>query len=126
MIPRRCVTAAAVVLTAACALVPVPATAASARPLGDFTVHRYDGLVAAPGALRVRHVEDLAEIPATQAGPGAVVRAGSGVNRLLARRPRRTTAPWAALVRRSAPRGSAFVVVLGAGLVFRGAASALG
>lgn len=87
MIPRRCVTAAAVVLTAACALVPVPATAASARPLGDFTVHRYDGLVAAPGALRVRHVEDLTEIPATQAGPGAVVRAGSGVNRLLARRP---------------------------------------
>ncbi|GAA2554966.1 hypothetical protein GCM10010398_48450 [Streptomyces fimbriatus] len=69
MIPRRCVTAAAVVLTAACALVPVPATAASARPLGDFTVHRYDGLVAAPGELRVRHVEDLAEIPATQAGP---------------------------------------------------------
>ncbi|WP_030227483.1 sulfite exporter TauE/SafE family protein [Streptomyces sp. NRRL WC-3626] len=57
----------------------------------------------------------------------AVVKAGSGVNRLLARRPRWTTAPWAALVRRSAPLGSAFVVVvLGAGLVFRGAASALG
>ncbi|MEY7975472.1 nickel transporter, partial [Streptomyces pilosus] len=57
----------------------------------------------------------------------AVVRAGSGMTRLLDRRPRWTAAPWAALVRRSAPLGSAFVVVaLGAGLVFRGAASALG
>ncbi|MBT2872677.1 nickel transporter, partial [Streptomyces sp. McG7] len=57
----------------------------------------------------------------------AVVRAGGGVSRLLARRPRWTSAPWAALVRRSAPLGSACVVlVLGAGLVFRGAASALG
>ncbi|WGD45059.1 nickel transporter [Streptomyces cathayae] len=57
----------------------------------------------------------------------AVVKAGSGVTRLLARRPRWTTRPAVALVRRSAPLGSAFaVVVLGAGLVFRGAASALG
>ncbi|WP_346085931.1 sulfite exporter TauE/SafE family protein, partial [Streptomyces thermocarboxydus] len=57
----------------------------------------------------------------------AVVRAGGGVSRLLARRPRWTSAPWGALVRRSAPLGSACVVlVLGAGLVFRGAASALG
>ncbi|MGW2784576.1 urease accessory protein UreH domain-containing protein [Streptomyces populi] len=57
------------VLTAACALVLVPSGAASAHPLGNFTVNRYDGLVAAPGQLRVDHVEDLAEIPATQAGP---------------------------------------------------------
>ncbi|PWI04632.1 nickel transporter, partial [Streptomyces sp. NWU339] len=57
----------------------------------------------------------------------AVVKAGSGVTRLLARRPRWTTRPAVALVRRSAPLGSAFVVVvLGAGLLFRGAASALG
>ncbi|EFL42188.1 conserved hypothetical protein [Streptomyces griseoflavus Tu4000] len=57
----------------------------------------------------------------------AVVRAGGGLSRLLARRPRWTAAPWAALARRSAPLGSAcVVVVLGAGLVFRGAASALG
>ncbi|GAA3503895.1 hypothetical protein GCM10019016_110080 [Streptomyces prasinosporus] len=69
MILRRSVTAAAAVLTAGCALAPVPAAAASAHPLGNFTVNRYDGLVAAPGELRVRHVEDLAEIPATQAGP---------------------------------------------------------
>ncbi|WP_149550711.1 nickel transporter [Streptomyces marokkonensis] len=66
---RRSVTAGAAVLTAACALALVPATAASAHPLGNFTVNRHDGLVAAPGELRVRHVEDLAEIPATQAGP---------------------------------------------------------
>ncbi|MET8945852.1 sulfite exporter TauE/SafE family protein [Streptomyces sp. NPDC004542] len=54
---------------AAGALALLPATAASAHPLGNFTVNRYDGLVAAPGQLRVDHVEDLAEIPATQAGP---------------------------------------------------------
>ncbi|MGW2959556.1 nickel transporter [Streptomyces sp. NPDC001220] len=47
----------------------LPATAASAHPLGNFTVNKYDGLVAAPGQLRVDHVEDLAEIPATQAKP---------------------------------------------------------
>lgn len=66
---RRRVTAGAAVLTAACALALVPAGTAGAHPLGNFTVNRYDGLVAAPGELRVHHVEDLAEIPATQAGP---------------------------------------------------------
>ncbi|MFE0384164.1 nickel transporter [Streptomyces bungoensis] len=69
MNPRRPLTTAAAVLTAACALALIPAAAASAHPLGNFTVNRYDGLVAAPGQLRVDHVEDLAEIPATQAGP---------------------------------------------------------
>ncbi|MGW9498377.1 HoxN/HupN/NixA family nickel/cobalt transporter [Streptomyces prasinus] len=61
--------AGAAVLAVACALTLVPATAASAHPLGDFTVNRYDGLVAAPGELRVHHVEDLAEIPATRVKP---------------------------------------------------------
>ncbi|MFF0222493.1 nickel transporter [Streptomyces sp. NPDC004629] len=56
----------AAVFTAACAVVLVPATSAAAHPLGNFTVNRYDGLVAAPGLLRVDHVEDLAEIPAAQ------------------------------------------------------------
>ncbi|MGW1805791.1 nickel transporter [Streptomyces sp. NPDC002078] len=56
-------------LLAGCALALLPAGPASAHPLGNFTVNRYDGLVAAPGQLRVDHVEDLAEIPATQAGP---------------------------------------------------------
>ncbi|MGW4569435.1 nickel transporter, partial [Streptomyces sp. NPDC004561] len=54
---------------AGCALALLPAAVASAHPLGNFTVNRYDGLVAAPGQLRVDHVEDLAEIPATQAKP---------------------------------------------------------
>ncbi|MDC2956442.1 nickel transporter [Streptomyces gilvifuscus] len=66
---RRLFASGAAVLTAACALALVPSTGASAHPLGNFTVNRYDGLVAAPGELRVDHVEDLAEIPATQAGP---------------------------------------------------------
>ncbi|GEC06694.1 hypothetical protein SSP24_43490 [Streptomyces spinoverrucosus] len=57
------------VLAATGALLLVPAGTASAHPLGNFTVNHYDGLVAAPGELRVDHVEDLAEIPATQAGP---------------------------------------------------------
>ncbi|MFF4826896.1 nickel transporter [Streptomyces sp. NPDC001312] len=61
--------AAAAALVAACALVLVPAGTASAHPLGNFTVNRYDGLVATPGELRVDHVEDLAEIPAAQAKP---------------------------------------------------------
>ncbi|MEU5593593.1 sulfite exporter TauE/SafE family protein [Streptomyces sp. NPDC020298] len=65
MKPRRLLAAA----LAAGALVLLPVTAASAHPLGNFTVNRYDGLVAAPGQLRVDHVEDLAEIPATQAKP---------------------------------------------------------
>ncbi|MER6418889.1 sulfite exporter TauE/SafE family protein [Streptomyces sp. NPDC001137] len=69
MNPRRLLASTGAVLTAACALALVPSTGASAHPLGNFTVNRYDGLVAAPGKLRVDHVEDLAEIPATQAKP---------------------------------------------------------
>ncbi|MEV7079326.1 nickel transporter [Streptomyces sp. NPDC093516] len=69
MTVRRLFASGAAVLTAACALTLLPAATASAHPLGNFTVNRYDGLVAAPGELRVRHVEDLAEIPATQAKP---------------------------------------------------------
>ncbi|WP_215450773.1 nickel transporter [Streptomyces sp. ATCC 21386] len=67
--PRRVFASGTAVLAAACALVLGPAEAASAHPLGNFTVNRYDGLVAAPGQLRILHVEDLAEIPATQAAP---------------------------------------------------------
>jgi ABC-type nickel/cobalt efflux system permease component RcnA len=66
---RRLFASAAAVLTAAGALLLVPTAAASAHPLGNFTVNRYDGLVVAPGKLRVTHVEDLAEIPATQVKP---------------------------------------------------------
>ncbi|MFJ8362649.1 sulfite exporter TauE/SafE family protein [Streptomyces sp. NPDC093984] len=66
---RRIAASGAALLTALCTLVLGPASAASAHPLGNFTVNRYDGLVAAPGQMRVDHVEDLAEIPATQARP---------------------------------------------------------
>lgn len=69
MKPRRLFASLPAVLTAACALALLPSGSASAHPLGNFTVNRYDGLVAAPGQLRVDHVEDLAEIPATQAKP---------------------------------------------------------
>ncbi|KUO11131.1 nickel transporter [Streptomyces sp. DSM 15324] len=66
---RRLFASCAAVFTAGVALALAPSTSASAHPLGNFTVNRYDGLVAAPGQLRVEHVEDLAEIPATQAKP---------------------------------------------------------
>ncbi|GAA4045797.1 nickel transporter [Streptomyces shaanxiensis] len=69
MTPRRLFASGAAVLTAACALALFSSPPASAHPLGNFTVNRYDGLVTAPGELRVHHVEDLAEIPATQAKP---------------------------------------------------------
>ncbi|MFE0135746.1 sulfite exporter TauE/SafE family protein [Streptomyces sp. NPDC059037] len=57
------------VIGGAAILALLPAGQASAHPLGNFTVNRYDGIVAAPGRLTVDHVEDLAEIPATQAMP---------------------------------------------------------
>lgn len=75
MSPRRPLVRAGALLAAAGSLVLLPSAAASAHPLGNFTVNRYDGLVVAPGELRVRHVEDLAEIPAAQARP-AVERLG--------------------------------------------------
>ncbi|MGW0842990.1 nickel transporter [Streptomyces sp. NPDC002787] len=73
--PRRVFASATAVFLAVCALVLVPTGSASAHPLGNFTVNRYDGLVAAPGQLKIFHVEDLAEIPATQAAP-AIERQG--------------------------------------------------
>ncbi|MFG2678911.1 nickel transporter [Streptomyces sp. NPDC048392] len=69
MNPRRLLARGAALFTGACALVLLASAGADAHPLGNFTVNRYDGLVVAPGELRVVHVEDLAEIPATQAGP---------------------------------------------------------
>jgi nickel/cobalt transporter (NicO) family protein len=59
----------AVVLIAGSALVVLSAVAAAAHPLGNFSVNRYDGLVVAPGELRIDHVQDLAEIPTAQATP---------------------------------------------------------
>ncbi|MEB3961622.1 nickel transporter [Streptomyces kunmingensis] len=53
----------------------LPAPKAHAHPLGNFTTNTYDGLVTATGRLRITHIEDLAEIPATQAGT-AIERTG--------------------------------------------------
>ncbi|MEU6104533.1 sulfite exporter TauE/SafE family protein [Streptomyces flaveolus] len=86
---------AAAVLVAAAALALLPVHVAGAHPLGNFTVNRYDGLVVAPGELRVDHVEDLAEIPATQAGPD---------------RERLGTAEWARRRCEAAARGSRLTV----------------
>ncbi|MGW5863984.1 urease accessory protein UreH domain-containing protein [Streptomyces sp. NPDC055239] len=66
---RRRTLAYGATLLAGLALALLPATEAVSHPLGNFTVNRYDGLVAGPGRLRIDHVEDLAEIPATQAIP---------------------------------------------------------
>jgi ABC-type nickel/cobalt efflux system permease component RcnA len=43
--------------------------AASAHPLGNFTVNTFAGIVLSPGAVRVDYVVDLAEIPTVQAMP---------------------------------------------------------
>ncbi|MBO1331945.1 sulfite exporter TauE/SafE family protein [Streptomyces sp. VRA16 Mangrove soil] len=60
---------AALTLLAALALTLLPTAKASAHPLGNFTTNTHDGLVPTPTLLRVTHLEDLAEIPATQAEP---------------------------------------------------------
>ncbi|MER7972964.1 nickel transporter, partial [Streptomyces sp. NPDC096080] len=57
----------------------------------------------------------------------AVVRLGSGMNRMLDRRPRLTGHPVARLVRGTAPLASALLVVaIGVGLVLKGASGAFG
>ncbi len=45
------------------------APAASAHPLGNFTVNRYSGLDLFPGRVQVTYVIDMAEIPTYQEGP---------------------------------------------------------
>jgi nickel/cobalt exporter len=40
--------------------------AASAHPLGNFTVNRYSGIVISPGRVEVRYILDMAEIPTFQ------------------------------------------------------------
>ncbi|WP_198588613.1 hypothetical protein, partial [Geodermatophilus chilensis] len=52
---------------AAAVLALVPAAAASAHPLGNFTVNHHDGLVLTPDAVLLTAVIDRAEIPAAQA-----------------------------------------------------------
>jgi nickel/cobalt exporter len=47
-------------------LVALWATAASAHPLGNFTINHYAGLVVRPEAVTIDYVIDMAEIPAFQ------------------------------------------------------------
>ena len=54
------------VLTGVAALVLLPATAALAHPLGNFTVNTYSGLRVAPDGVAVDLVLDMAEIPTYQ------------------------------------------------------------
>ena len=59
--------------TTALALVAVPvlllagAPTASAHPLGNLSVNTYDGVAVATDAVRVDHVEDIAEVPTVAA-----------------------------------------------------------
>ena len=54
---------------AAVAVVLFAPAAASAHPLGNFTVNRYAGIVLSPGEVRVDYVVDMAEIPTIQVRP---------------------------------------------------------
>ena len=58
-----------IVATLAIVLAPLlwAAPAASAHPLGNFTVNRYAGVHLSPGQARVDYVVDMAEIPTFQA-----------------------------------------------------------
>jgi nickel/cobalt exporter len=49
------------------------APAASAHPLGNFTINRYSGIVLSPGRIEVRYVLDMAEIPTFQEQPNVDV-----------------------------------------------------
>jgi nickel/cobalt transporter (NicO) family protein len=46
-----------------------PAAAASAHPLGNFTVNLYSGIHVLPGEIRIDYVVDMAEIPTFQEMP---------------------------------------------------------
>ena len=58
----------AVVIGAGTLLVATPG-AASAHPLGNFTVNRFSGVVVSPDEVTVDHVLDIAEIPTAQRVP---------------------------------------------------------
>jgi ABC-type nickel/cobalt efflux system permease component RcnA len=64
-------------LVGAGALLLAAPGAASAHPLGNFTVNRYSGVVVASDSVTVDHVLDLAEIPTAQRTP-AIDTSGDG------------------------------------------------
>jgi nickel/cobalt transporter (NicO) family protein len=83
--PRRAACLAGVVA----ALVVLPAAAAHAHPLGNFTVNQYSGVRVEPSRVDVDYVVDMAEIPTFQArqvidgdGDGVVSPAEAGRWRL--------------------------------------------
>ena len=63
---RRAALRAGAVLVAATAFALLPATVASAHPLGNFTVNTADRVVITADGVEVLHVVDLAEIPTVQ------------------------------------------------------------
>ena len=63
---KGCRLAAALALGAAL-ITALPATPASAHPLGNFTVNQHSGLVVSPGRVALELVVDMAEIPTFQA-----------------------------------------------------------
>ena len=66
---RRLALRLSAVAAASVALVVGAPVAASAHPLGNFTVNRYSGVVVGTDAITVDHVLDLAEIPTAQRTP---------------------------------------------------------
>jgi len=66
---RRTVRRCLALLTLISVAVLWPAAAASAHPLGNFTVNLYSGLHVVPGEIRIDYVVDMAEIPTFQEKP---------------------------------------------------------
>ena len=66
---RRLAVRAVAVVIGVGAVLLASSGAASAHPLGNFTVNRYSGLVVAADGVTVEHVLDLAEIPTAQRSP---------------------------------------------------------
>jgi nickel/cobalt transporter (NicO) family protein len=62
---RRCLA----LLTLLSVAILWPAAAASAHPLGNFTVNLYSGIHVVPGEIRIDYVVDMAEIPTFQEKP---------------------------------------------------------
>jgi nickel/cobalt exporter len=60
---------ALLVVAVTAAIVAVPATVASAHPLGNFTINIYGGIALTPGEVRIDYVVDMAEIPTFQTLP---------------------------------------------------------
>ncbi len=73
----RVVVRVVAVVAGVVALLVGASTAASAHPLGNFTVNRYSGVVVAADAVTVDHVLDIAEIPTAQRTP-AIDTSGDG------------------------------------------------